>query len=121
MLLNEMAETMTETEMQDAVASKVVGCVLIVCMMALAMYMIYCWYKSKLAEEAARVQQSKWQAKQTDIAFKHLRADESDRYKADIRRLEKEIQRLKWDNKHLQDRLEQLLKAKVVADEQCNV
>lgn len=113
--------TITELEMQDAIASKVIGCVLIVCLMALAMYLIYCWYKGKLAEEAARVAKSKWQARQTDIAFKHLRADESARYKAEIRKMEKEIQRLKWDNKHLNDRLEQLLKAKVVVDGECNV
>lgn len=110
MLYSEI-EALTELERQDAIASKVIGSVLIVALTVLALYLIWCWYKGKLAEEAARVAQSKWRAKQTDIAWKRLNESEADQYRANLKAKDEEIRMLRIENQQLQVRLDTLLKA----------
>lgn len=111
-MLRQEMEALSELEMQEAIASKWFGCVLVVCLMALAMYLIYCWYKGKLAEEAARVSAARWRTKQTDIAWKRLQESEADQYRASLKKKDEEIQRLQAENRKLQVRLDTLTKAK---------
>lgn len=107
---------MTKAELVYGTVSKATAIAMIVGVVVLVGYLIFCWYKARLAEEAARVQRAKWSAKQTDIAFKHLRADTSARYEAQIKALREENDALRWENKALQTRLDTITKAKGVVN-----
>lgn len=112
---------MTEAELMYGTVSKATAIALTAGVVLLAGYMIWCWYKAKLAEEAARVERAKWHARQTDIAFKHLREDKSARYEAQIKALREENDALRWKNNALQTRLDTITKAKGVAHDQAQI
>lgn len=111
MLKSEM-EALSELEMQEAIASKWFGCVLVVCLTLLAMYLIWSWYRGKRAELQAEVAKTRWRTKQTEIAWKYLNDDDIAKYKSEIAKLRAQVQSLEYENAHLRTRVNTLVKAK---------
>lgn len=111
MLKSEM-QALTELEQQEAIASKWFGCVLVVCLMLLAMYLIWSWYRSKRAELQAEVAKTRWRTKQTEIAWKYLNDDDIAKYKSEIAKLRAQVQSLEYENANLRTRNKQLARAK---------
>lgn len=100
-----------------AIASKVCGAILIICMMALAMYLIWNWYKLQLEKEETIRQKQLSRERQTEIAWKYLERDKTDLYEKQIRDLKKQIAKLEKKNKDMNVRLETIAKAKPIVKE----
>lgn len=110
-MLREEMEALTELQQQEAITANITMSVLIVALMALCMFWMWIKYREYLAARSAEVARARQSVKQTDIAFKHLKEDQSDWYKADLKKKEQEIQRLERENRNLKLRLDTITKA----------
>lgn len=110
MLKSEM-EALTELQQQEAVTANIAISVTVVALMILLMFWMWCKYKEYLARQRAEVVKARQRVKQTDVAFKHLKEDQSAWYKADLEKKEQEIQRLERENRNLKLRLDTIAKA----------
>lgn len=102
---------LTELEQQEAITSNICITVTVLALMALAMLWMWIKYREYLATKQAEVARARQSVSQTDIAFRHLREDTTERLKKQIAEQDDQIKALLLENAHLRTRLDTIVKA----------
>lgn len=106
---------MTAAEIVESygIASKWCSAIMTICLMILCMYLIWTWYKVQVQKEKTARHRSSRMVKQTEIAWRHLEQDQSERYEKEIKQLRIQIARLEKEKKDISLRLETFLKTDI--------